>query len=157
MLSRAEPYLIMFALFVAAALLNLYIKKKESENNPKFVRLLTFILILLLFLSLPVSIVGFFVIHQYTCRDIKIADKKKILFKAELSEKNAEIRKLNEQIKDIKYSNLQHCEDSYRAGKRDALDNLQKRLELERSYSYRSGYADGQKDYPLGINLLENE
>lgn len=161
MFNKVESYQIMFILFIVTALINYYrLHLEDEKRNQGLQKVLLVLTCVLAFLSLPITLVSLGISYLYSKRqnDMHNREIRQAQIKI-IDAKNAEIQSLENRI--ARYDSLidsdrKRChKEGYQEGILEARELYNRRLEREHIESYQSGYRDGQEDFPLGINRLE--
>lgn len=160
MLEKFESWQIMFFLYVISSVFHIwYIKLEDNNESPSLQKFLMVLSIITGFLSLPISLVSLIITYFRVSRIERRSQ-------AEIDEIMANKYGKNNYTSDSLYSRIAKYDswieddrkrsynDGYNTASKETQLIYKRKLEYARSDGYRDGYADGQKDYPLGINLL---
>lgn len=158
-----------FVFLLFFGLVNYFHLIQENTHPGSFLEKASLILLIPLGLfAFPALILSFPVLKIYSDHTERLYEKE-VSAKYEhlpaipnrpLQEAESEIASLKDQLR--KYdilidSDRKRCRsEGYQAGFQAARESFEKKLEVARSDGYRDGYQDCRKDYPLGINILED-
>lgn len=162
MLERLDAWQIMIILYFVAMLSHHCLRELEDQGGKPALEKILFVVVLIAgFLSLPISIVALVSVHLNSLRLNKELESKNIeinALKVKISVKEREVSDIK--IRLARYDNLiiedrKRCrQEGYQEGRKDAKVEYERKLAYEKFYEYRTGYLDGQEDYPLGINRI---
>lgn len=162
MLERLDAWQIMIILYFVAMLSHYCLRELEDRGDKPVLEIILFVVALITgFLSLPISIVAYASVHLSSLRLNKELQSKDIeinALKVKISIKEREVCDIKSRL--ASYDNLiiedrKRCrQEGYQEGRKDAKVEYERRLAYEKFYEYRTGYLDGQEDYPLGINRI---
>lgn len=161
MLVGLDPWLIMFVLYVVSSIFNFWqLKLNDNNSNPFLHKILIILMFITGLLSLPITFVSFGITyftvdridrqHQSEINRINLATDREVRSVKESCD--ARIAKYDALIKQDR---KRAYSDGYQAGVKETQEIYERKLEYARSDGYRDGYSDCRRDYPLGINLLE--
>ena len=149
---------IMAAIHAVAMLLNYYRQfLEEAKEHPALQTIILIVTLLMHICSFPVLIVSYWISHLYLNRQekqIRREESKKFFdeyfkWQKRIDALEEEKRSLSQDMRE--YGRKQGYKEGYSAAKKDT----ERIMDIERRQAYISGYADGQHDFPLGINYIE--
>lgn len=140
---------------VATVLQNIRYSMVDNDFSPVVQSILQILCLILWTLSLPVTIVAYFLW-------LPKHNRQEALHKKELAAKTVEgFEMLNRKMAPLEkelaaYRELASLErsDGYRKGRQDARAEYEQRLSHDLYHEYKRGYLDARDDFPLGINRI---
>ena len=149
---------VMAFLHAIAMLLNYYLQYLKDEQNNSLLQKVIFVVTAVLhLLSFPVLAVSFWISNLYFNRQEKrIRRETWDKYFNELTKLHKEIDELENDRKLLSREQFERGKSmGYKEGYNAAKLDAKELTEHERITAYRSGYQDGQHDYPLGIDLTK--